>query len=290
MASSDEDEAFLAACEAACTQAEASGANASASAPAADIEELPARGVSPLDRWRRRGVFVTDMTAQAWCEAQLEANLSAETPAVETDAMQAGTAIHDAKDAELHVRIPIATASREDGVAVRLLNTLLLLHELRLRGITRELPLFGVVRSDDVLSWQSAQPGSCLAAGTTAAALGLPEFVMIWGVADEIQRETPQETAEALQSYSFLRSGTIDLTGSDSADCYVLRELKTRRQHSMPSDAQARGTALQLCVYKQLWDQMCAPGAAIRFPAGHFWDIQRVVRLGHRLQKNLILV
>ena len=275
MASSDEDEAFLAACEAACVQAEVSGANASASAAAADIEELPARGVSPLERWRRRGLFVTDLSAQAWCEAQVEANLSADTPAVETDAMRAGTAIHDAKEAELHVRIPIATASREDGVAVRLLNMLLMLHELRLRGITRELPLFGVVRSDDVLCWQSAQPGSCLAAGTTAASLGLPEHVMIWGVADEIRREALQETAEALQP----KSDMIDLTGTDSADRYVLRELKTRRRHSMPSDAQARGTALQLCVYKRLWDQMCAPGAAIRFPVGHFWEIQRVVSL-----------
>ena len=73
-------------------------------------------------------------------------------------------------------------------------------------------------------------------------------------------------------------SGVIDLTATDLADCYVLRELKTRRQHSMPSDAQARGTALQLCIYKQLWDQLCAPGAAGRFPAVHFWAIQRVVR------------
>ena len=283
-----DDAAFLAACEAACVQAETSFTRATitVSSPptentaTADIEDLGSRPSSPLERWRQRGLFVTDLSAQAWCETQVMANLSADKPPIETDAMRAGTAIHDAKEAELHIRVPIATLSREDAAAVRLLNTLLLLHELRQRGITRELPLFGFVRSDDVLCWQSAQPGSCLAVGSTAAALGLPEHVMIWGIADEIRSETPQKPAQVLQRQKSPRSecGVIDLVATDPADCYVLRELKTRRQHSMPSDAQARCTALQLCIYKQLWDQLCAPGAAERFPSAHFWNIQRVVR------------
>ena len=200
-----DDVSFLAACEAACVQAETSSGTQSNTSVSTlptkktatdDIEDLAGRPSTPLERWRQRGLFVTDLSAQAWCETQVEANLAGDKPPIETDAMRAGTAIHNAKEAELHIHVPIATASREDAAAVRLLNTLLLLHELRQRGITRELPLFGFVRSDDVLCWQSAQPGSCLAAGSTPAALGLPEHIMIWGIADEIRRETPQKAAE----------------------------------------------------------------------------------------------
>ena len=268
-AGGDDDAAFLAACEAACVQAES---DAAGSGEVADIEEL-ADGRSPLQRWRRRGLFVTDLTAQSWCEAQLQANLSSPARPVETAAMKAGTLIHDAVEAELHVRVPIAAQSREDGAAVvstqpipimskftprdrrilsdrlrfqRLLNMLLMLEELRTRGITRELPLFGVVHSDDVARWQSAQPGSSLPAGRSAESLGLPEYVMIWGIADEIRRELPPQPSSQA-------GAVIDLTSSQPEEIFVLHELKTRQRHCMPSDAQARGTALQLSIYKQLW-------------------------------------
>ena len=88
---------------------------------------------------------------------------------------------------------------------------------------------------------------------------------MIWGIADEIRRETPPQGG-----------AVIDLTSSQPDEIYVLHELKTRQRHSMPSDAQARGTALQLCIYKQLWDSLTATSAAQEFPAAFFWETQGV--------------
>ncbi|KAJ1483423.1 exonuclease V [Baffinella frigidus] len=45
--------------------------------------------------------------------------------------------------------------------------------------------------------------------------------------------------------------------------CVVVRELKTRNNPTMPSAAQQRGTALQLMLYKTLWDRMVLPGGGI---------------------------
>jgi len=43
----------------------------------------------------------------------------------------------------------------------------------------------------------------------------------------------------------------------------VVRELKTRRRASMPTAAQQRCTALQLMLYKKLWDNLVLPGAGV---------------------------
>ena len=95
---------------------------------------------------RPRGLKVTDLAAQEWCERELAFTLV--RGRVETAAMAAGTARHAELEAEVMERVEVAVETAEDRWAVRALDAHVGLEQLRGEGMTRELPVFGWLLPD----------------------------------------------------------------------------------------------------------------------------------------------
>jgi len=104
-----------------------------------DIED------SPLHRHRqRRALSVTDITASEWCEKQMEFMLIRGRPE-KTAAMKVGSARHTELETEVLVRVELDIRSKEDSWAVRLVNFIVGVNQLLFDGMTRELPVIGLV-------------------------------------------------------------------------------------------------------------------------------------------------
>jgi len=104
-----------------------------------DIED------SPLHRHRqRRALSVTDITASEWCEKQMEFTLILGRPE-KTAAMKLGSARHTELETEVLVRVELDIRSKEDSWAVRLVNFIVGVNQLLFDGMTRELPVVGLV-------------------------------------------------------------------------------------------------------------------------------------------------
>ena len=94
---------------------------------------------------RPRGLKVTDLAAQEWCERELAFTLV--RGRVETAAM-AATRRHAELEAEVMERVEVAVETAEDRWAVRALDAHVGLEQLRGEGMTRELPVFGWLLPD----------------------------------------------------------------------------------------------------------------------------------------------
>ncbi|XP_068634663.1 exonuclease V, chloroplastic-like [Aristolochia californica] len=120
---------------------------------ARDIEDLslPARkrvksSESLLKRFRKkRGLMVTDITAAEWCEKQMEFTLLYGRPK-RTHAMKAGCTRHAELEEEIVKRVEVSIQSAEDSWAVKLMNFIAGANQLLFDGLTREIPVVGVVQ------------------------------------------------------------------------------------------------------------------------------------------------
>ncbi|DBA95793.1 TPA: hypothetical protein ACH3X1_001343 [Trebouxia sp. C0004] len=112
-----------------------------------DLEDFGAK-VNRRAKYRPGGLRVTDITSAEWCQQQVAFTLSAHLPkeATETAAMAAGTAVHAALEAELSTAVEVAVSTVEDGWAVRLVDMMSGLHQLREEGVTREMYIWGNVQ------------------------------------------------------------------------------------------------------------------------------------------------
>ncbi|CAL4910557.1 unnamed protein product [Urochloa decumbens] len=105
----------------------------------------PAAGMSHLARFReRRALAVTDITATEWCEKQMEFMLEHGKPE-RTVAMKAGSDRHAQLEDEVVRRVGVAIRSAEELWSVRIMDFLVGTNQLMFEGITREIPVFGVV-------------------------------------------------------------------------------------------------------------------------------------------------
>lgn len=100
--------------------------------------------VTLLKRKSERGLSVTDFTASEWCEKQVEFSLNRGRPA-QTPAMKAGSVRHVELEREVVTRVDIEIFTKEDSWAVRLLNFISGARQLLSEGLTRELPVVGLV-------------------------------------------------------------------------------------------------------------------------------------------------
>ncbi|KAG2624327.1 hypothetical protein PVAP13_3KG122427 [Panicum virgatum] len=121
----------------------------STAGPAAgDIEDSPLPRRSPLAQFReRRALAVTDITATEWCEKQMEFVLKHGKPE-RTEAMKAGLDRHAQLEHHENVfqRVDIAIRSVEELWAVKFMSFIVGTNRLRLEDVTREIPVFGVVK------------------------------------------------------------------------------------------------------------------------------------------------
>ena len=182
------------------------GHHVEGTAPTRDVEDLVA--LPPrLQRHRPRGLKVTDLAAQEWCERELAFTLSRGRH--ETAEMAAGTARHAELEAEVIERVDVDAESLEDRWALRALDLHVGLAQLRETGMTRELPVFGwLLPRGDQASFAS-------------------------GVVDEL----------------WLSDGVVRVV-----------DHKTRASPTLPTEAQARTTKMQLMAYKVLFDAIVTRG------------------------------
>lgn len=111
---------------------------------------------NPLFKYRRGVLSVSDISAQIWCEQQLNykflypfvLNDEGEIKRVDDKAhMLRGTNLHLERELEIQEKVPVECRTREDSYAVRLLNMiqglngLLKSHKRNEKFITREMPV-----------------------------------------------------------------------------------------------------------------------------------------------------
>ncbi|RLN16241.1 hypothetical protein C2845_PM02G08850 [Panicum miliaceum] len=110
-----------------------------------DIEDSPVPGRSLLARFReRRALAITDITATEWCEKQMEFMLEHGKPE-RTEAMRAGSERHVQLEQEVVERVEVTIRSAEELWAVKFMNFIMGTNQLMFEGMTREIPVIGVV-------------------------------------------------------------------------------------------------------------------------------------------------
>ncbi|KAG7470593.1 hypothetical protein MATL_G00115420 [Megalops atlanticus] len=108
----------------------------------------PGPGRSPMERFWRRHLSVTQVCGQTWCELQVDYGL--ELPHLmrregERAQVKTGASIHLARELEVHDVVPVCCQSREDRQAITFLNFLSAMPTLQAGDQVKELPVFGVL-------------------------------------------------------------------------------------------------------------------------------------------------
>jgi exonuclease V len=98
-----------------------------------------------VKRYRPRGISVTDLSAQLWCEKQLEYSLTEGRK--RTKEMKKGGERHEDLLEEISVLVEVHPISFEDYIALKLSNSLVGLRQVVVEGSGREIPIFGNVNS-----------------------------------------------------------------------------------------------------------------------------------------------
>lgn len=101
--------------------------------------------VNLIQEYRPNGIAVTDLSAQLWCEKQLEFVL--EKGRKETEEMRTGKDRHRELHEEIAVLVKVEPKTLVDSIALRLHNAQVGLKRLIITGMTREVPLFGKINS-----------------------------------------------------------------------------------------------------------------------------------------------
>ncbi|XP_007435226.2 exonuclease V, partial [Python bivittatus] len=111
------------------------------------------RAKTPLEDFHLRYLWVTDLSAQAWCEQQMVYHR--ERPDLQLPErevlLNTGKSIHLVRELQDHDLVDVRTTSQEDRWAIKLLNLLQAIADLREGRRVRECPVFGVLEGVFVL-------------------------------------------------------------------------------------------------------------------------------------------
>lgn len=102
---------------------------------------------SPMERFHLKYLYVTDLSAQNWCELQMayEKELPGFLTPEKAAVLDTGASIHLARELELHDLVTVPITTKEDNWAVKFLNILSMIPMLQSEGRIREFPVFGEV-------------------------------------------------------------------------------------------------------------------------------------------------
>ncbi|KAI1894022.1 hypothetical protein AGOR_G00129710 [Albula goreensis] len=108
----------------------------------------PGLGRSPMERFWRTHLAVTQVCSQTWCELQVMYGF--ELPYVVTrqevsEKVKTGATIHLNRELEVHDVVAVPVMTREDRHALTFLNLLSLIPPLQAGQRVRELPVFGLL-------------------------------------------------------------------------------------------------------------------------------------------------
>ncbi|RYP66539.1 hypothetical protein DL770_008781 [Monosporascus sp. CRB-9-2] len=205
---------------------------------------------SPLERFRsfpKKPLTVTDLSSGAWCELQYWYTLT-RLPGgrkTRTAAMKGGTRVHQTLEDQVHTRIQVNLATKEEAFALRIWNFIQGLRTLRDIGMTRELEVWGIVHGE-----------------------------VANGVIDEVSYTCPNTAfEEELQGEWFQGEATEDPKPRSSIVDYFqphrrsvyLTDFKTRGSTRLPSGAALRPARVQLFLYHRLLSDMAS--GKVDYPA-----------------------
>eukprot|EP00127_Corallochytrium_limacisporum_P002943 Clim_evm32s143 gene=Clim_evmTU32s143 len=212
-------------------------------------------------------ISVTGLCKALWCEYKYVYDRVRGQE--ETPAMKSGIEIHDALEAEVHDMEEVYTETKTDIMAIKLANMVVCMTEVITNGLTREMPLYGIVRTmgGDCL-WFS---GIIDEVRWTAAA-DLPERIprastpeMKTADMDDMMHIEDEEQWHGRTIEN--RSDLTDSTVTDKSTAaqpppivtgVVISDAKTRVSNTVPKpdSASMHSVKLQLNVYAIMWECM----------------------------------
>ncbi|PHH86843.1 hypothetical protein CDD83_9680 [Cordyceps sp. RAO-2017] len=198
---------------------------------------------SPLQRFRtfpRKPLSVSDLTSGAWCELQYWYTLT-RLPGgrrTRTPAMRQGSKLHRKLEDQVHTRVKVDVATKEDGFALRLWNLVQGLRTLRETGLTRELEVWGLVDGHvvngiiDGLSHDHPNP--------------------------EFEEELSSQEADPDTSQSVLTDYFPPKKRAGAGPKVYLTDVKTRGSLAPVSKSMLRPAKIQLLLYHRLLAAMAS--------------------------------
>ncbi|KAL8274956.1 hypothetical protein Esti_001156 [Eimeria stiedai] len=141
------------------------------SSSSSGIEGLIVKFSGPLLEAKKAFLSATDLSAQVWCERQLEWYLRTKTKKKQTFAMKEGIEQHAAIEERFHVFWPVQVEQPQDLFGFKVLNSLQQLLQLLRRGCCREVYLL--------------VDATAAAAGSSSSSSG-GDGVLLRGIVDEL--------------------------------------------------------------------------------------------------------
>ncbi|KYN96178.1 putative exonuclease V, mitochondrial [Plasmodium gaboni] len=112
-----------------------------------ETEKLYKESKSPNEKFNKKyKLSITDLSAQLWCEQQLELVLTT-GKRKETEAMRLGIERHEILEKADHLIVNVEVNTREESLGYRLLNSITLLGQLFQTKKAREVWVFGIIRN-----------------------------------------------------------------------------------------------------------------------------------------------
>ncbi|PPQ64073.1 hypothetical protein CVT24_008886 [Panaeolus cyanescens] len=263
-----------------------------------------------MQQYRRHGVFsVTDLVSPAWCELQFDYGLrgkrsrplkdrptsfksaSGKTIRVEqristdNDAItKHGQAVHKELEREVKpVEVKVDVTTNETRWALRLINLIDCLESL-CHGMTREVPVFGIIHGEAVIgivdevvrieneaAVEEISPNSKRRKTESA---GCSSRKRVKTSLETTSLGVPERYACPARTKDKGKAREVDVTDSDLEDLglpksrtfsLMLRDNKTRGVLSIPSDEDAYSGKMQLMLYRRLLQDLISTSPPYNF-------------------------
>ncbi|OII74493.1 uncharacterized protein cubi_00046 [Cryptosporidium ubiquitum] len=180
--------------------------------------------VAPINKFKSKPALgVTTFSRQMWCEKSLEICLEKNIK-ITSKAIEEGIKHHEELELEDHQVLSVIVENEYEKISIEMLSILNLLDGLIERGYVRELPIMGFYKG-----------------------------IMLRGIIDSLQLKPKLneigETINAKYTPKNINKFIILIT-----------DTKTRRNTTLPSNAQQKTTVLQLGLYRKILAEMINSG------------------------------
>ncbi|KAF4573308.1 hypothetical protein EYR36_007819 [Pleurotus pulmonarius] len=270
---------------------------------------------SPLRRYRRKGFLsVTDLVSPAWCELQFDYGLRQKRflkpqhrpksfvsgsgkeivvqQAIAQENFQVqkkGHSVHKALEREVKPEaIPIRVRTEEERWALRLVNMMACFESLKLIGLAREIPIFGVVDGqvvvgiiDELMRVRVTEEGTSSKRGSDYG----QETPRKRHKSPSDEERTSEVSAPALSILDLLVQQSSDpptspkgkakaLPRTPQTSLYMLHVLdtKSRRTNSLPPHADTLSSRLQVMLYHRLLNSILSAPSGGTFDINELWN------------------
>ncbi|KAL1676119.1 exonuclease V [Schizophyllum commune] len=261
-----------------------------------DIEDVVK---SPAAMYRRQGIFsVSDLCAPQWCEVQFDYGLRGKrsrplkdrprsfrsskgkeiTVAPEVEAKndartKGGREIHKELEREIMAEpIYVKVTCDEEKWALRLVNLIVNLRQLMIMGITRETPVFGIIHDEvvvGIIDEIHMKPFVPPTPKTPSGKRIRPPFSQSQNTIDKYLSPKKSAPVRSKSDAGLIRCASVPPPPSPPSYTLSLLDTKTRTTRSIPSDADALPSRIQLMLYQRILSDLLR--ASPSFDLAYLW-------------------